>query len=117
MTPTSHYENAPNDKSIITFSARYNEYNATFPNSPENEIGVTVYNQYLPRITSRPTVMPDRVCVDLASSTIGVHNFGDYASSGTPDSKLYDQFAIALMCTESRMRRGVGQVQRQKELL
>ena len=42
-----------------------------------------------------PTVMPARVCVDLASSTIGVHSFGDYANGNTPDLlSLYDQFAI-----------------------
>ena len=48
-----------------------------FPISPfANRIGFVVYEPPSgPRITSRPTVLPDRVCVDLASSTIGVYGF------------------------------------------
>ena len=81
---------------IIKFADGHNQFNSAFPNSPENEIGFTVYEPpSAPLITSRPTVMPARVCVDLASSTIGVHSFGDYASGNTPDIlSLYDQFAI-----------------------
>ena len=82
---------------IIKLADGQNQFNSAFPNSPENEIGFTVYEPpSAPLITSRPTVMPERVCVDLESSTIGVHNFGDYASSGSPDriSNLYDRFAI-----------------------
>ena len=100
MTPTGYQissdESAPSGTSIITFADGYNEYNATFPNSPDRDIDYVVYEPPSgPLITSRPTVMPARVCVDLASSTIGVHNFGDYASSGTPDLlSLYYQFAI-----------------------
>ena len=80
----------------ITFSDGDTKYNATFPYT-DSGIDYVVYEPPSgPQITSRPTVMPDRVCVDLASSTIGVHNFGDYASSGSPDriSNLYDRFAI-----------------------
>ena len=81
----------------ISFPDGQNSFNAAFPNSPTTPIEFTVYEPpSAPLITSRPTVMPERVCVDLASSTIGVHNFGDYASSGSPDriSNLYDRFAI-----------------------
>ncbi len=70
---------------IIKFADGQNQFNSAFPNSPENEIGFTVYEPpSAPLITSRPTVMPERVCVDLASSTIGVNLFGDYESSGSP---------------------------------
>ncbi len=70
---------------IIKFADGQNRFNSAFPNSPENKIGFTVYEPPSgPQITSRPTVMPDRVCVDLASSTIGVNLFGDYKSSGSP---------------------------------
>ncbi len=82
---------------IIKFADGQNQFNSAFPNSPENEIGFTVYEPpSAPLITSRPTVMPERVCVDLDSSTIGVHNFGDYEGSGSPDRirNLYDRFAI-----------------------
>ena len=84
----------------ITFSDGDTKYNTTFPytdaNDPMASVDYVVYEPPSgPRITSRPTVMPARVCVDLNSSTIGVHNFGDYASSGTPDLlSLYDQFVI-----------------------
>ncbi len=80
----------------ISFPDGQNTFNAAFPNSPTTPIEFTVYEPpSAPLITSRPTVLPERVCVDLASSTIGVHLFGDYATSGTPDLiSLYDRFAI-----------------------
>ena len=82
---------------IIKFADGQNQFNSAFPNSPENEIGFTVYEPPSgPQITSRPTVMPDRVCVDLASSTIGVNLFGDYKSSGSP--VLLSSFDSVAIC-------------------
>ena len=102
MTPTGYQissdESAPSGTSIITFADGYgyNEYNATFPNSPDRDIDYVVYEPpSAPLITSRPTVMPDRVCVDLASSTIGVDLFGDYEDGGSPELlSTYDRLAI-----------------------
>ena len=62
----------------ISFPDGQTQYNCSFPNSPSTPIEFTVYEPpFGPRIASRPTVMPDRVCVDLASSTIGVYGFSN----------------------------------------
>ena len=62
----------------ISFPDGQNQYNCSFPNSPLTPIEFIVYEPPSgPRITSRPTAMPDRVCVDLASSTIGVYGFSN----------------------------------------
>ena len=97
-----HFDMVPSEFRIsqapfITFTDGETQYNSAFPISA-SQIDYVVYEPPSgPLITSRPTVMPDRVCVDLASSTIGVHNFGDYASGNTPDLlSLYDQFAYLL---------------------
>ena len=47
-------------------------------------------------ITKRPTVLPDRSCVDLAASTVGVYGFGDYSTVGTTPTTLnsYDRVVI-----------------------
>ena len=80
----------------ITFSDGDTKYNATFPYT-DSGIDYVVYEPPSgPQITSRPTVMPDRVCVDLASSTIGVNLFGDYKSSGTP--VLLSSFDSVAIC-------------------
>lgn len=80
----------------IKFASGQNKFNAAFPNSPNNDISYVVYNPpSSPLITSRPTVMPERVCVDLDSSTIGVNLFGDYANDGSPELlSTYDRLAI-----------------------
>ena len=84
-------------EATITFPDGQNCYNAAFPNSPTTPIKFTVYEPPSgPLITSRPTVMPDRVCVDLASSTIGVNLFGDYKSSGSP--VLLSSFDSVAIC-------------------
>ena len=80
----------------ITFSDGDTKYNATFPYT-DSGIDYVVYEPPSgPQITSRPTVMPDRVCVDLASSTIGVNLFGDYKSSGSP--VLLSSFDSVAIC-------------------
>ena len=67
----------------IVFAAGSNEYNTTFPNKV-SQFGFTVFDQPSgAELTKRPTVLPDRVCVDLAASTIGVYAFGD-ALGGDP---------------------------------
>ena len=86
----------------ITFSDGDTKYNATFPYTDASaSIDYVVYEPPSgPRITSRPTVIPERVCVDLDSSTIGVNLFGDYKESddGTQNSpellSTYDRLAI-----------------------
>ena len=96
-----HFDMVPSEFRItqapfITFPDGATQYNSAFPLSA-SRIDYVVYEPpSAPLITSRPTVMPERVCVDLDSSTIGVHKFGDYASSGSPDriSNLYNRFAI-----------------------
>ncbi len=67
----------------IVFADGSNEYNTTFPNK-FGQFGFTVLDQPSgAELTKRPTVLPDRVCVDLAASTIGVYAFGD-ALGGSP---------------------------------
>lgn len=73
----------------IVFTAGSNEYNATFPNKV-GRFGFTVFDQPSDaELTKRPTVLPDRACVDLAASTIGVYAFGD-ALGGIPPLVLSD---------------------------
>ena len=96
MVPTEF--RIASDTGNITFPKGQNCYNAAFPNSPNTLIEFTVYEPPSgPLITSRPTVMPARVCVDLESSTIGVNLFGDYANDddGSPELlSTYDRLAI-----------------------
>ena len=75
-----HFDMVPSEFRItqaplITFPDGETQYNSAFPNF-NSQIDYVVYEPpFGPRITSRPTVLPDRVCVDLASSTIGVYGF------------------------------------------
>ena len=75
-----HFDMVPSEFRItqapyITFPDGETQYNSAFPISAL-QIDYVVYEPPSgPRITSRPTVLPDRVCVDLASSTIGVYGF------------------------------------------
>ena len=75
----------------ITFSDGDTKYNATFPYT-DSGIDYVVYEPPSgPQITSRPTVLPDRVCVDLASSTIGVNGFGDFKDEDEDVETLGDR--------------------------
>jgi prepilin-type N-terminal cleavage/methylation domain-containing protein len=68
----------------IVFAAGSNEYNTTFPNKV-GPFSFTVLDQPSgAELTKRPTVLPDRVCVDLAASTIGVYAFGDALGGDSP---------------------------------
>lgn len=97
MTPTEYQissdEEALDGSSIITFADGYNEYNATFPRGP---IDYVVYDPPAgPSIATRPTAMPNRACVDLASSTIGVHNFSESVTNFVADDASYfDRIAL-----------------------
>jgi len=85
-----HFDMVPSEFRItkapfITFPDGATQYNSAFPLSA-SPIDYVVYEPPSgPQITFRPTVLPQRVCVDLESSTIGVYKFGDYFSSGSPD--------------------------------
>ena len=93
---TAEFQVSSDNHKFIKFASGQNKFNTAFPNSPKNKIGYVVYNPPSgPLITSRPTVLPERVCVDLDSSTIGVDLFGDYRNGGSPELlSTYDRLAI-----------------------
>jgi len=83
--------------------------NPPFPPLPPPSLGRTVNNtafptgstDYIaypppdgPRVTSRPTVLPERSCVDLQSSTIGVNGFGKYSGGGATSLSAYSEIAV-----------------------
>ena len=83
--------------------------NPPFPPLPPHSLGRTVNNtafptgstNYIaypppdgPRVTSRPTVLPERSCVDLQSSTIGVNGFGAFSGGGATPLSSYSEIAV-----------------------
>lgn len=86
--------------SQITLADTQSIYNTAFPS------GSNDYTAYPPpsgpRITSRPTVLPEQSCIDLSASTIGVYGFGDYAVGGTP--KALSAYATIAICFDNQGR-------------
>ena len=86
--------------SQITLAGTQSIYNTAFPS------GSNDYTAYPPpsgpRITSRPTVLPEQSCIDLSASTIGVYGFGDYAEGGTPTP--LSTYATIAICFDSQGR-------------
>ena len=89
-------EQPPLSRALIEFTAGQTPFNTTWPQS-NSPIGVVVFAPPTgSEITKRPTVLPDRACVDLAASTVGVYGFGDYSTVGTTPTTLnsYDRVVI-----------------------
>lgn len=90
----------------ISLSPSQSPFNAAFPEFPplpNDEVDYTAYPPPSgPRITSRPTVLPEQSCIDLSSSTIGVYGFGDYAGGGTPTP--LNTYATVAICFDSQGR-------------
>lgn len=83
-----------NSSSQIALDATQAVYNTVFP----TVIGSTAYIAYPPpdgpRVTSRPTALPERSCVDLQSSTIGVNGFGSFSGGGATSLSAYSEIAV-----------------------
>lgn len=89
-------EQPPLSRALIELTAGQTPFNTTWPQS-NSPIGIVVFAPPTgSEITKRPTVLPDRSCVDLAASTVGVYGFGDYSTVGTTPTTLnsYDRVVI-----------------------
>ena len=81
-----------NSSSQIALDATQAIFNTAFPTGSTNYIAYPPPNG--PRVTSRPTVLPERSCVDLQSSTIGVNGFGAFSGGGATSLSLYSEIAV-----------------------